>query len=54
MYCVIFSQYLHLYRKKNKNERTILIYPLTMLFLLSTLNFIINLPQTFWLVVSNV
>jgi hypothetical protein len=53
MYCLIFGQYLHVYRKKKKNERSILVYPLTMLFLLSTLNFILSLPQTFWLVVSN-
>lgn len=53
VYCLIFGQYLHVYLRKKKNERTILVYPLTILFLLSTLNFILNLPQTFWLVVSN-
>lgn len=53
MYCLIFGQYLHVNHKKKRNERSILIYPLTMLFLLSTTNFILNLSQTFWIVVSN-
>jgi len=49
-YCLIFGQYLQVYRKKKKNDRSVLIYPLTLLFLLSTLYFILNLEQTFWLV----
>ncbi|KAF8803464.1 hypothetical protein BYT27DRAFT_7304753 [Phlegmacium glaucopus] len=50
LYCFIFGQYLQVRLQKKKEERSILVYPLTMLFLLSTLYFIINLPQTFWLV----
>lgn len=48
-YCLIFGQYLQVYRKK-KNNKSVLIYPLTLLFFLSTLCFILNLTQTFWLV----
>lgn len=54
MYCLIFGQYLHVHLKKKKNERSIFIYPLAILFLLSTLDFFLNLLQTFWLVVSNI
>jgi len=50
LYCLIFGQYLQIHIKKKAHERSILVYPIVLLFLLTTVYFILNLPQTFWLV----
>ena len=54
LYCIIFVLYFRVHASKKCDDKNILIYPITMLFLLCTAFFAIDFAQEYLTVVSKI
>ena len=52
LYCIIFFLYLHVHTSKRCDERSLLVYPISSLFVLCTAFFALDLTQEYLIVVS--
>ena len=52
LYCVIFFLYFQVHKSKKCDDRSLLIYPISSLFLLCTAYFAIDLTQEYLILVS--
>ena len=54
LYCIIFILYLKVQTSKKCNDRSLLIYPISSLFVLCTAFFAVDLTQEYLIVVSKI
>lgn len=52
LYCIVFILYLRVHTSKRSDERSILVYPISSLFLLCSTFFAVDLTQEYLIVVS--
>ena len=54
LYCIIFVLYIRIHRSKKSEDRNILIYPISLLFVLCTVYFALDVTQEYMTVVSKI